>query len=61
VRLKLYKGTVLVTGRASKTDSLFDPAISTSRMTVAPTTRRRRGIHPAERAAAADRGEIEEP
>src|SRR6185295_12629040 len=29
VRLKLYKGTVLVTGRASKTDSLFDPAIST--------------------------------
>ena len=29
VRLKLYKGTVLVTGRESKTDSLFDPAIST--------------------------------
>jgi argininosuccinate synthase len=29
VRLKLYKGTVLVTGRSSKTDSLFDPAIST--------------------------------
>ena len=29
VRLKLYKGTVLVTGRASKTDSLFDPMIST--------------------------------
>ena len=29
VRLKLYKGTVLVTGRASKTDSLFDPAIAT--------------------------------
>ncbi len=29
VRLKLYKGTVIVTGRASKTDSLFDPAIST--------------------------------
>ncbi|MCC7487862.1 MAG: argininosuccinate synthase [Burkholderiales bacterium] len=29
VRVKLYKGTVLVTGRASKTDSLFDPAIST--------------------------------
>jgi argininosuccinate synthase len=28
VRLKLYKGTVLVTGRASKTDSLFDPRIA---------------------------------
>jgi argininosuccinate synthase len=28
VRLKLYKGTVLVTGRASKTDSLFDPQIA---------------------------------
>ena len=29
VRLKLYKGTVLVTGRESRTDSLFDPRIST--------------------------------
>ena len=29
VRLKLYKGTVLVTGRSSKADSLFDPMIST--------------------------------
>jgi argininosuccinate synthase len=29
VRLKLYKGTVLVTGRRSETDSLFDPRIST--------------------------------
>ncbi len=29
VRLKLYKGTVLVTGRESKTDSLFDQKIST--------------------------------
>jgi len=29
VRLKLYKGTVLVTGRSSKTDSLFDPEIAT--------------------------------
>jgi argininosuccinate synthase len=29
VRVKLYKGTVLVTGRSSKTDSLFDPKIST--------------------------------
>jgi len=28
VRLRLYKGTVLVTGRASK-DSLFDPSIAT--------------------------------
>jgi argininosuccinate synthase len=28
VRLKLYKGTVLVTGRASK-DSLFDASIAT--------------------------------
>jgi argininosuccinate synthase len=28
VRLKLYKGTVLVTGRASQTDSLFDPRIA---------------------------------
>jgi argininosuccinate synthase len=28
VRVKLYKGTVLVTGRASK-DSLFDPSIAT--------------------------------
>ena len=29
VRLKLYKGTVMVTGRASPRDSLFDQAIST--------------------------------
>jgi len=29
VRLKLYKGTVTTVGRESKTDSLFDPAIST--------------------------------
>ncbi len=29
VRLKLYKGTVMVTGRVSKNDSLFDASIST--------------------------------
>ena len=29
VRLKLYKGTIMCVGRRSKTDSLFDPAIST--------------------------------
>jgi len=29
VRLKLYKGNVMVVGRGSKTDSLFDPAIAT--------------------------------
>ena len=29
VRVKLYKGTVMTVGRASKSDSLFDPAIST--------------------------------
>jgi argininosuccinate synthase len=29
VRLKLYKGTILVVGRESKTDSLFDAKIST--------------------------------
>jgi argininosuccinate synthase len=29
VRLKLYKGTVMVTGRSSKTDSLYDASIST--------------------------------
>jgi len=29
VRVKLYKGTVMVTGRSSPHDSLFDPAIST--------------------------------
>jgi argininosuccinate synthase len=29
VRLKLYKGTVTVVGRSSKSDSLFDPAIAT--------------------------------
>ena len=29
VRLKLYKGNVMVVGRESKTDSLFDPAIAT--------------------------------
>jgi argininosuccinate synthase len=29
VRLKLYKGTVMTVGRASKTDSLFDPTIVT--------------------------------
>jgi argininosuccinate synthase len=29
VRLKLYKGTVMVTGRSSRTDSLFDSSIAT--------------------------------
>jgi len=29
VRLKLYKGNVIVVGRDSKSDSLFDPAIAT--------------------------------
>ncbi|MEP6608984.1 MAG: argininosuccinate synthase [Burkholderiaceae bacterium] len=29
VRLRLYKGTIIVTGRESKSDSLFDEAIST--------------------------------
>ncbi|MBI2294575.1 MAG: argininosuccinate synthase [Betaproteobacteria bacterium] len=29
VRMKLYKGTVMVTGRASRTDSLFDSSIAT--------------------------------
>jgi argininosuccinate synthase len=29
VRVKLYKGTVLVTGRASRTDSLFDERVAT--------------------------------
>ncbi len=29
VRLKLYKGNVIVTGRKSETDSLFDPSIAT--------------------------------
>jgi argininosuccinate synthase len=29
VRVKLYRGTVMTVGRASKSDSLFDPAIST--------------------------------
>ncbi len=29
VRVRLYKGCVLVTGRASETDSLFDPSIAT--------------------------------
>ena len=29
VRVKLYKGTITIVGRASKSDSLFDPAIST--------------------------------
>ena len=29
MRVKLYKGNVIVTGRDSKTDSLFDPTIAT--------------------------------
>jgi argininosuccinate synthase len=29
VRLKLYKGNVIVVGRDSKSDSLFDPTIAT--------------------------------
>jgi argininosuccinate synthase len=29
VRVKLYKGNVMVAGRASRTDSLFDPSIAT--------------------------------
>ncbi|HEY8118051.1 MAG TPA: argininosuccinate synthase [Methylophilaceae bacterium] len=29
VRVKLYKGNVIVTGRESRTDSLFDPTIAT--------------------------------
>lgn len=29
VRLKLYKGNVMIVGRESKTASLFDPAVAT--------------------------------
>ena len=29
VRVKLYKGNVIIVGRDSKTDSLFDPSIAT--------------------------------
>jgi argininosuccinate synthase len=29
VQVKLYKGTVMVTGRSSRSDSLFDPSIAT--------------------------------
>ncbi|MHB1238282.1 MAG: argininosuccinate synthase, partial [Gallionella sp.] len=29
VRVKLYKGNVIVAGRDSRTDSLFDPTIAT--------------------------------
>jgi argininosuccinate synthase len=29
IRLKLYKGTIVVTGRTSRSDSLFDPRIAT--------------------------------
>ena len=29
MRVKLYKGNVIVVGRDSKTDSLFDPTIAT--------------------------------
>ncbi len=40
VRLKLYKGNVIVTGRESAEVALFDHASSPSRTTRAPTTRR---------------------
>jgi argininosuccinate synthase len=40
VRLKLYKGNVIVVSRDSKTDSLFDPTIATFEDDRGPTTRR---------------------
>ena len=40
VRIKLYKGNVIVVARDSKTDSLFDPTIATFEDDQAPTTRR---------------------
>ena len=58
VRVKLYKGNVIVVGRDSKTDSLFDPTIATfedDARRLRPEGRRR--LHQAERAAHAHRGE----
>jgi argininosuccinate synthase len=55
VRVKLYKGTVLVSGRASK-DSLFDPSIATFEDDKGPTIRPTPPVSSAERAADADRG-----
>ena len=54
VRLKLYKGNVIVVGRKSD-DSLFDANIATFEKTAAPTTGRRWRLHQAQCVAHAHR------
>jgi len=51
VAVKLYKGNVIVVGRDSKTDSLFDPTIATFETTRALTTRKTQPAYQAECAA----------
>ena len=61
VRLKLYKGNVLVVGRRSDSDDLFDPRHRHVRGRpgrLRPA--RRRGLHPAQRATPAHRGAARE-
>ena len=58
VRLKLYKGTVMCVGRASRDDSLFDPThrdVRRRRRRIRPEGCRR--LHQAQCIAAAHRGE----
>ena len=57
VRLKLYKGHVIVTGRDSKTDLLSTRRSPPSRTMPAPTTRRTRTASSPQRAAHAHRGQ----
>ena len=58
VRVKLYKGNVIVVGRESKTDSLFDPTIATFEDDEGAYDQKDAGgLHQAERAAHAHRRE----
>ena len=62
VRVKLYKGNVIVVGRDSKTDSLFDPDhrhLRGRRRRLRPGRRRR--LHQAQRAAHAHRCQPDAP
>ncbi len=57
VRLKLYKGNVLVVGRKSETNSLFDESIATFEEDAGRLRPgRRHRLHPAQRPAPARGG-----
>jgi argininosuccinate synthase len=62
VRVKLYKGNVIVVGRDSKTDSLFDSTIATFEDDAGAYDQKdAAGFHQTQRAAHAHRGQSGEP